>query len=172
MIIAQYNNVIIRHFKKEDIPLIAKFANNKKISDNLRDAFPNPYTLEDAKSFFKMVQNQNPISFFAIEYKNNYVGNIGLSIGEDVYKKSAEIGYFIAEPYWNKGIATTAINLLVKYGFNTLNLLRIHACIFEYNSTSMKVLEKCGFSKEGIAYNAIYKNLKVFNEVRYAIINN
>lgn len=172
MIIAKDTNIIIRYFQENDIPHIANFANNKKISDNLRDAFPNPYSLDDAKSFFNRVKNQNPITFFAIEYNGNYVGNIGLSIGEDVYKKSAEIGYFIAEPYWNKGIASKAIKLLVNYGFNTLNLLRIHACIFEYNTASMKVLEKCGFSQEGIAHKAIYKNHKVYNEVRYAIINN
>ena len=170
MIIAQDSEVILREFEETDIPKIVLYANNKKVSNNLRDAFPNPYTLDDAKRFFDMISKQNPKTFFAIEYKGNYAGNIGLSVESDVYKKRAEIGYFIGEPLWNRGIATKAITMMTAFGFATLDIVRIHTGVFGYNIASQKVLEKCGFEKEAVFKKAIYKNGALCNEIRYAII--
>ena len=88
-------------------------------------------------------------------------------IQKDVYQKSAEIGYWIGEPFWGKGIATKAVELITKYGFDELNLNRIYTGVFEYNIVSMKVLEKNGFQKEGIFKNAVLKNDKVYDEHRF-----
>ncbi|KOH47124.1 hypothetical protein NC99_00590 [Sunxiuqinia dokdonensis] len=153
-----------------DLEKLSEYANNDKVSVNLRDAFPKPYTLSDAENFKKMIDSQNPKTFFAIEYQGNYVGNISLSIGEDVYKKSAEIGYFIGEQYWNKGIATKAVTLITDWGFNNLGIVRIHTGIFEFNKSSQRVLEKCGYTKEAIFKKSICKNNEIYDEIRYAKI--
>ncbi len=168
MIIEREDEIALREFTKEDIPKIAEYGNNKKISTNLKDAFPSPYTIEDAEKFLEMVNKQNPRTFFAIEHNGQYVGNISLSKGSDVYRKSAEIGYFIAEPFWNKGIATKAIQLMIRFGFDTLDVIRIYAGVFEFNEASQHVLEKCGFIKEGVFKKAICKNNKMYNEIVYS----
>ena len=163
-------NIILRPLRQTDAERLAHLANNEKISRNLRDGFPNPYTLADAENFLKKFTNQDPVTFFGIDYDGEYVGNIGLVPGQDVYRKSAEIGYFIGEPYWNKGIVTTAVNLISEYGFNHLDIIRIHTGVFEYNPASMHVLEKCGFVKEGVFRKSVVKQGKLWDEVRYAKI--
>ena len=169
--VLKFKNVALRKFRKNDAGRLAELANNEKISQNLRDGFPNPYIFDDAESFIKKCLEQKIITTFAIEYNGEYVGNMGLIIGQDVYRKSAEIGYFIGEKYWNKGIATKAVNLITEFGFNNLELVRIHTGIFEYNTPSMRVLEKCGFIKEGVFQKAILKNNQILDEHRYAKIN-
>ena len=94
-------NIQLRPLTISDAPRLAELANNPKISINLRDAFPSPYTLADAENFIEMCRKQAPTQVFAIEYNGEYVGNIGLHPGSDVYRKSAEIGYFLGETYWN-----------------------------------------------------------------------
>ncbi len=167
----RHKEVLLRKFKKSDAPRLQVLANNLKVSQNLRDAFPHPYSLSDANSFIANCMKQEPLTTFAIEYKGEYVGNIGLGIGGDVYRKSTEIGYFIGEAYWNKGIATKAINLITGYGFEELGIVRIHTGIFEYNKASMRVLEKCGFDKDGVFNASIYKNGKMWEEHRYSKIH-
>jgi ribosomal-protein-alanine N-acetyltransferase len=164
-------NIVLRPIKLTDAARIAELANNQKISMNLRDGFPHPYTLADAEKFIMNCQNQDPVTFFAIDWKGKQVGNISLVVGTDVYRKSAEIGYFIGEPYWNRGIATSAIKLITEYGFDKLGLIRIHTGVFEYNTASQHVLEKCGFQKEAIFRRSIFKNGQIWDEIRYALIN-
>lgn len=86
--------------------------------------------------------------------------------GQDIYRRSAEIGYFIGEPYWNKGIVTTAVNLITEYGFKQLGIIRIHTGVFEYNTASMRVLEKCGFTKDAVFRKSVFKQNKIWDEVR------
>jgi RimJ/RimL family protein N-acetyltransferase len=166
----EYMDVRLRKLREEDIPILTKLANNEKVSINLRDAFPSPYTIEDAKVFIDMVNSQTPVTTFAIEYNGDYVGNIGIVVGSDVYRKSAEIGYFLGEPYWNKGIMTKAVKLMIDFGFEALDIVRIHTGVFEFNTASQRVLEKCGFVKEGISRKAVLKNGKFWDEIRYALL--
>lgn len=172
MIIAKDDKVVLRELTEADIPKLAEYANNEKVSINLRDAFPHPYNMDDAIRFVEMVNRQNPKTFFAIEYEGNYAGNISLVWGSDVYRKSAEIGYFIGEPFWNKGIATKAVRMITKFGFKKLDIVRIHTGVFEFNKASQRVLEKCGYEKEGVFKKSICKKGKMYDEVRYAIIKN
>jgi ribosomal-protein-alanine N-acetyltransferase len=162
-------NIRLRRFRESDAPRMAELANNPKIGRNLRDGFPYPYTVKDAEGFIKQFMSHQ--SFFAIEYNGEYVGNISLSPHDNVYRKTAEIGYFLGEPYWNKGIMTTAVNLITAYGFQELGLARIHTGIYEYNPASQRVLEKCGYCKEGIFRKNIFKDNQLWDEVRYAKIN-
>ena len=161
-------NKVLRPLRLRDAKRLAEIANNELISRNLRDGFPHPYTLEDAESFLQKFTNQNPVTFFGIDYNGEYVGNISLVTGQDVYRKSAEIGYFIGEPYWNKGIATAAVNLITVYGYNHLNIIRIHTGVFEYNTASIRVLENCGFVKEGVFRKSVFKQGKLWDEFRMA----
>ena len=163
--------VKLRALHLSDKSQLAKLANNKKIWDNLRDSFPCPYSESDAELFINLTAQENPKQNFAIEYAGDLCGVIGLIIQKDVYHKSAEIGYWIGEPFWCKGIAVTAIKLVTDYGFEDLKLIRIYAGVFDYNIASMKALENCGYKKEGVFKNAIYKNDKVFDEHRYYKIN-
>jgi RimJ/RimL family protein N-acetyltransferase len=111
---------------------------------------------------------ENPPCTFAIEYMGELAGCIGLVKQTDVYKLSAEIGYWIGEPYWGLGIATTAVELLTEYGFHQLGLVRIYSGVFDFNKASQRVLEKAGYQLEGIFEKSVIKNGKICNEYRYA----
>ncbi len=145
-------------------------ANNKRISRNLRDAFPHPYTENDAKEFVSKCLTSEPNFAYAICFEGEYAGNIGIVKEKDVYRKSAEIGYFIGEPFWNKGIATEAVRMICDYTFAEYDIVRIHTGVFEFNKASCRVLEKCGFQKEGIFRKSVYKMDKLWDEIRYAKI--
>lgn len=157
----------LRPLRYADRDLLVSLANNKKIWNNLRDMFPHPYTLEEAEKFLDMVKRQEPLITFAIEYEFQFCGVIGMMLQQDVYRKSAEIGYWIGEPFWGKGIATKALTLATQYAFNTLELERLFANIFQGNEASKRVLEKCGFQLEGISRKAVFKNNKFLDELRF-----
>ena len=158
---------LLRKLKSSDGIRLAHLANNKKIWDNVRDYFPHPYTEDDAHAFLKS-QDEKTHRNFAIDCDGEFCGVIGLILQKDVYRKSAELGYWVGEPYWGRGIATKAVARIVQYGFDELNLVRIFAGAFEYNVGSMKVLERNGFEKEGIAKKAVLKNEKFWDEHRYS----
>jgi RimJ/RimL family protein N-acetyltransferase len=165
-------NITLREFTSDDKYRLAELANNPKVSVNLRDGFPNPYTLADAENFLEKYAGLDSSFILAIEYNGEYVGNIGLHKGTDVYRKSAEIGYFLGEPYWGKGIMTRAVQLICDYGFANLGIVRIHAGIFSFNPASMRVLEKCGFKREAVFEKAVFKLGKFYDEVRYVKLIN
>lgn len=166
------NKIKLRQFCHNDIKSLAELCNNKKVLDNLRDFIPYPYTEKDAEEFIGFCSNENPAVTFAIDCNDKLVGCIGLIPQKDIYRLSAEIGYWIGEPYWGLGIATHAVRLIVDYGFQNLNLVRIFTGVFDYNIASQKVLEKVGFKKEGIFEKSIIKNGQIFDEYRYGLINN
>jgi RimJ/RimL family protein N-acetyltransferase len=161
------NSVQLRVLEPSDKYQLAILANNKKIWDNVRDYFPHPYTEKDAQEFIQMRSKNAAEKVFAIDFNGELCGMVGLILQKDVYRKSAEIGYWIGEPYWGKGLATKAVGLILDYGFKELKLIRMYAGVFEYNIASMKVLEKSGFQKEGISKRAVYKNAKFWDEHRY-----
>jgi [ribosomal protein S5]-alanine N-acetyltransferase len=162
--------VTLRPFTMDDRFRLAELANNEKVWINLRDRFPHPYTVNDAEQFLEMAIGIDPPRVFAIEYKGEYVGNIGLENRDDIYRFSAEIGYFLGEPYWNKGIMPRAVNLICEYGFRELDLIRIDTGVFDFNIPSQRVLEKCGFEKEAVFKSSVFKNGRICDEVRYAKI--
>ena len=164
-------NIKLRVLELTDSAQMATLLNNKNIWDNLRDFIPFPYHQSDAVAFIKLTKENEPRQNLGIEYNGVLCGEIGLNVQHDVYKKSAEIGYWLGEPYWGKGIMTEAVRLITNYGFEELNLVRIYTGIFEFNKASMHVLEKNGYRKEAIFKKAIFKNDKIWNEHRYFILN-
>ncbi len=165
----QKGNIILRPPVEKDKDILATLANNKNVSSCLRDYFPFPYNISDAEIFINLTKLQKPVTTFAIEFDGKFCGIIGLVTQNDVYRKSAEIGYWLGEPYWNKGIITIAVKLITGYGLNQLDLIRIFAGVFENNIGSMRALERNGYLKEGILKKAIFKNDQVWDEHRYAI---
>lgn len=129
---------------------IQRLANNHAIAVNLRDTFPYPYTLEDAVTYLDLVVKGELGHVFGIYKDDTFVGCCSVIPQYDIYRINAEIGYWIGEPYWGKGYATEAVKLSVEYAFKELDLLRVYAYIFEYNTASMRVLEKASFEKEAI----------------------
>jgi len=163
--------VKLRELHLSDKSQLAKLANNKNIWDNLRDSFPYPYGESDAELFINLTTEENPKQNFGIEFDGHLCGVIGLIIQKDVYRKTAEIGYWIGESFWGKEIVSTAIKLITNYGFEDLKLIRIYAGVFEFNIASMKALENNGYKKEGVFKKAIFKNDIVLDEHRYFKLN-
>jgi RimJ/RimL family protein N-acetyltransferase len=151
-------SVLIRKWNVNDIEVLVQIANNINIWNNLRNYFPHPYTMEEAKSWLELVDVEGATLNFAIEFEGVLVGGIGLIPNSDVYVMSAEIGYWIGESYWGKGIATEAIRQIIEYVFYNFDIIRIYAEVFENNKSSMRALEKNGFYLEGVRRKSILKN--------------
>jgi ribosomal-protein-alanine N-acetyltransferase len=134
--------VEIRPWNKEDVDELATAANNPKISMTLRDGFPFPYTKKDARDWIRLNENKKPITNFAIDVDGKIAGGIGFLGKENIYRKNAEIGSWLAELFWNKGIATEAVRPLTNYIFSSFDIDRLEAEVFSNNPASMKVLEK------------------------------
>ena len=162
--------ISLRSLKLSDKTRLAQLADNKKIWDNVRDHFPHPYSKKNAEEFIQLQNKNDTEKVFAVDYRGELCGMIGLIMQEDVYRKSAELGFWIGEPFWGKGIATKAVELTIRYAFDELKLVRIYAGVFEYNLGSMKVLEKNSFKKEGVAKSAVYKNGRIWDEHRFALL--
>lgn len=159
----------LRKWNLNDLESLVKYANNSKIAANLTDQFPYPYTRENGEAFIQMASMDNPNRIFAIEINGEAVGGIGLHFQTDIHKKNAELGYWIAEPYWGKGIMTNAVLKILDYGFNTFEIERIFARPFGTNFGSQKVLEKAGFILEGKFKKTLYKNGEYLDELIYAV---
>jgi acetyltransferase-like isoleucine patch superfamily enzyme/RimJ/RimL family protein N-acetyltransferase len=148
----------LRNWNRADVPALARHLNNKNIWDNCRDALPYPYTEKDAEQFISFVEGQSEQSNYCIEINHEAAGNISFIRGTDVERYNAELGYWLAEPYWNLGIMTEAIKQAVEDYLSHSDTVRIHAHVYENNLASMKVLEKAGFHKCGILRKACFKN--------------
>jgi ribosomal-protein-alanine N-acetyltransferase len=163
---------IIRNWQIQDAPSIAKYANNRKIWLNLRDAFPYPYCLRDAEVFVSHVIEADPVTIFAIADKSEAIGSIGLMLGKDVHRFTAEMGYWLAEPYWGKGIMTDAVQFLTTWAFRELKLHRLSAEPYATNTASHRVLEKAGFIREGVLRSSVFKDGKILDQFIYSQIGN
>jgi [ribosomal protein S5]-alanine N-acetyltransferase len=150
--------VTIRPWVHDDAAALAEGINNKRIWDNLRDYIPHPYSLADARDYIALQQGINPVQNFAILHDNVLAGGAGIIVKQDVYRKTAEIGYWIAEQFWGRGIATEAVKLITACAFRSFDIVRLQAEVFEHNKASMKVLEKNGFTLEGVHRKAVIKN--------------
>jgi RimJ/RimL family protein N-acetyltransferase len=163
-------NFTLRGWKTKDAVPLQKHADNTNISDFLLDRFPSPYTMDDAVNWVSTMQRQNPLTNFVIAVNDELVGVIGLELRHDVYRKSPLLGYWISEAWWGRGIMTEAVKLVSQYAFTHLDVIRIQAGILANNPKSMRVMEKAGFTKEGILKNSIIKKGVILDEHIYAFL--
>ncbi|TKC04732.1 GNAT family N-acetyltransferase [Pedobacter polaris] len=159
----------LRPFQTTDLMSLVKHANNYNIAKNLSNKFPFPYTQDDGIRFINFAQSSTPNQIFAIVVNGEVAGSIGIHPQLDFYCKNAEMGYWISEEYWGRGIVPEAIKLMVNYGFKTFDITRIFARTFDTNIKSQRVLEKTGFTLEAQLKETFYKNGTVYDEVIYAI---
>ncbi|MBP2045205.1 GNAT family N-acetyltransferase [Methanobacterium aggregans] len=166
--IIKCDKCILREWKRSDLENLVKNANNIDIASNMRDGFPFPYTHDHGRQWIEIAETND--CFFAITAKGEAVGGIGLTLGEDIERISAEVGYWLGKAHWGRGIISSALEGVVDYGFNELKLERIFAVPFEHNTASRRVLEKNGFNLEGILRNSVIKSDKIYNQALYARI--
>lgn len=163
-------NFLLRPLRMSDKDSMAKYANNYNIWKNVRDRFPHPYTIDDAITFLSHKENETPVTDFCIEFDQECIGVIGFILQTDVHRKSAEFGYWLGEPFWGKGIATTAAKRLAQYVFEQFDIVRLYAGVFEWNKASARVLEKAGFRFECVFEKAIFKDNRLSDEHRYCLL--
>ena len=163
-------NCKIRRWELSDARDLATALSNKKIQDNLRDGLPYPYTEKDGKEFIStmLAANENDTFAFAITVNGKVIGSIGAFRQTNIHNKTAELGYYIAEEYWGKGIMTEAVKQLCDYVFSHTDIIRIYAEPFAYNIGSCRVLEKAGFQYEGTLRSNALKNGNVLDMKMYS----
>lgn len=163
--------VSLRKLNESDNQIIAILANNRKVWDNITDVMPHPYSVRDANAFISMAQDSDTEIIFAVEFRGELAGVIGLHRQKDVFRLTAEIGYWLGEPFWNKGIATRAAKLATHYGITRLGLVRIYANVYDFNKSSQRVLENAGYRFECVARKAVIKNGVILDDYRYSFLD-
>jgi RimJ/RimL family protein N-acetyltransferase len=153
-----------------DAQSLARHANNGKVAKWLRDRFPHPYTVSDARAFLAAVAALNPRTTFAIATDDEAIGGVGLEFGADIHRFTAELGYWLGEPFWGRGIMTDAVRHLTAWAFENLEVHRIYATVFAGNQASVRVLEKAGFQCEGRLRASVFKNGRIIDQFVYACI--
>lgn len=160
----------VRSWEWRDRDAIVRHANNRNVSINLRDRFPFPYTHADARNWLDLVVDAKPETNFAIAVAGETVGGIGFTIQNDVARRSAEIGYWLAEEFWGRGIATESLVAVTEYAFSTYDLCRLYAHVFDWNPASARVLEKAGYAFEGRLKKSVTKEGQTIDQLMYAMI--
>ncbi len=161
---------VVREFRADDAPSLARHGNNRKIWLNLRDLFPHPYTESHAAGYIAHVRKRAEILSFAIDVGGDAVGGISLRRGEDIERFTAELGYWLGEDFWGRGITTEAIRSTTERGFAVHGLIRIFAVPFTRNTASCRALEKNGYKREGIMRQSAYKDDVVEDQYLYAAL--
>jgi ribosomal-protein-alanine N-acetyltransferase len=160
----------VRSWEPGDVPALVRHANNRRIWLNLRDRFPHPYTSSDGTSFIRRVRASQPETTFAIEVDNEAAGGIGFMLQPDVERVSAEIGYWLGEIHWGRGICTDALRAVTQYAIEQHGLTRVFALPFAHNAASCRVLEKAGFVVEGLLRRSAIKDGRTVDQKLYAFI--
>jgi RimJ/RimL family protein N-acetyltransferase len=169
MVTLTSNNLRLRPWLQSDLASLVRHADNFNIWINLRDGFPRPYTESAGLTWLRTAMAEDTHIFLAIEVDGEAVGGIGAQFKDDVFRQNAEIGYWLSEQYWGRGLMSKAVDMLVDHVFLQYpDIHRIYADLFAYNPASARVLQKCGFHLEAIHKNAVIKNGKVVDEHRYA----
>jgi RimJ/RimL family protein N-acetyltransferase len=159
----------IRDWRTGDEASLVRHANNHKIWLNVRDAFPHPYTMADAEDWIRKAGSDVPMTSFAIEVDGAAVGGIGLVLQTDIFRRTAEIGYWLGEDYWGRGIISEAVKQFTDWAFANFDIGRIYAGVFEWNPASARVLEKAGYEFEARLKKAVIKEGRIGDELIYAI---
>jgi RimJ/RimL family protein N-acetyltransferase len=159
---------LVRPWALTDAESLQVNANNRNVSINLRDRFPFPYEMQHANTFLEWVTRQSAPTVWAIDVQGSAVGAIGIERREDVERVSAEIGYWLGEPYWNRGIATEALTAVTRHVFGHFELSRLYAVPFADHTASVRVLEKAGYAREGRMRQSAIKDGIIRDQLLYA----
>lgn len=162
----------IRRWRPEDKQDLAAVLNNKNILDNLRDGLPYPYTVHDAEEYITAMRSadQNKTFAFAVAADDRAIGSIGVFRCDNIHSQTAEMGYYIGEPYWGRGFGTSAVKQACQYIFERTDIIRIFAEPFAHNAASCRVLEKAGFQLEGVLRSNAVKNGRILDMKLYALV--
>ena len=160
----------LRDWRASDADAVARHANDRDVWRNLRDRFPHPYRPSDFHDWMRHVADDRSELSLAIEADGEAVGGIGLVLGTDVHRRTAEIGYWVGRAVWNRGIATEAVRAITAWGFEAFDLARIHAFVFAWNPASGRVLEKAGYALEGRMRNYVTKDGETLDALLYAAV--
>jgi ribosomal-protein-alanine N-acetyltransferase len=160
----------LRPWRVEDAAALLRHADNPRVSQNLRDRFPSPYTPADAEAWLSIVTRADPLLDFAVVIDDEPVGGVGLALGSDIERVSAEVGYWLGEEYWGRGIATEALRGIVPWAMRRFGLTRLYATTFASHHASRRVLEKAGFTLEGILRRAAIKREEVLDLALYGFV--
>lgn len=160
----------VRSFLYGDALSLSRHGNNPNIARNLRDSFPTPYTIEHARAWVQHVKEHEAATRFVIASGQEAIGEIGFVAQLDVHRFSAEIGYWVSEDHWGKGVMSKAIACVSEYAFTRQNVVRLFADVVEYNEGSCVALERCGYEREGILRKHIYKGEKYYDQFLYSLI--
>jgi len=161
---------VIRPWRPSDAASVAEHANNPAIGRNLRDGFPFPYTLNDAAAFIEHARALQPLCRFAIVVQGEAVGSIGFVLHPNVERVSAEIGYWLGERFWGRGIMSDAVRAVTGYAIARHGLTRVFAVPYEWNPASFRVLEKAGFVCEARMRRSAIKDGQVIDQLLYAYV--
>lgn len=160
----------VRSWQAADVPSLVAHANNRKVWANLRDRFPHPYTARDGQAFVRQARGMRPETFFAIAVNGAAAGGIGFVLQADVDRVSAEVGYWLGEAFWGRGIATEALAAVTQYAIDHHGLTRLFALPFSHNSASCRVLEKAGYLLEARLRRSAIKDGAIVDQFQYAYI--
>ncbi len=166
----ELSKCVVRSWSNDDLASLVKYADNRKIWLNLRDRFPHPYTRRDGRDFIHLARSQRPETMFAIDVAGEAVGGIGFVPHSDVERVSAEIGYWLGEPFWGRGIVTEALVAVTKHAINAHHLTRLYALPYAYNEGSRRVLEKAGYVLEARLRKSAIKDGRIIDQLQYAFI--
>jgi RimJ/RimL family protein N-acetyltransferase len=160
---------ILRPWHISDLDSLVQYANNANIARFMTDSFAHPYTEESGRNFIAFATKDDPVRMFAIDIEGRAGGGIGLHPQADIQRRNAELGYWLGEPFWGKGIMPEAIRQITAWGFETLDIDRIFARVFGTNTASQKALEKAGFVLEARLEKTLFKNGEQLDELLYAV---
>lgn len=160
----------LRPFRDGDQASITRHANNRRVWRNLRDAFPHPYTRADADAWVRRVVGELPPTHMGIEVAGEAVGSIGLTLQADVHRRSAEIGYWLGEPFWGRGLMSEAVPAFTAYALATFDVCRLYATVFAWNPASARILEKAGYSLEGRLRKSVIKDGCIIDQFLFAYV--
>ncbi len=160
----------IRKHRPADLAALVREANHPEVSLGLRDRFPYPYTEEDGRRYLAAAAADERNYHAAICEDDVLIGGIGLVLGDDVHRGTAELGYWLGPSHWGRGVATQAVGLVVREGFTRLGLRRIWAGVYESNPASMRVLVKNGFRREGVLRRAVTKRGRILDQHLFALL--
>lgn len=160
---------VLRPWRLDDLDSLVASANDASVSRSLRDRFPYPYTGDDGLAWLTRAVDESDRAW-ALEIDGNAVGGVSVHPGADVHRHSAELGYWLGQRHWGRGIMTTVVRAFAPRAMEAFHLYRLYATVYENNPASARVLEKAGFAREGVQKSAVVKRGELMDLYVYALV--